>query len=68
MTDVTAGGPRPCPECGRSMSKVCPLGLEVGGFIWQCPSCKTVVADWTPIEPRKCPSCQHKLKIGKEDL
>lgn len=28
------------------MNKICPLGTDVGGFLWQCPECKTIVADW----------------------
>jgi hypothetical protein len=42
---------RKCPECWNDrnivwMNKICPLGKDVGGFIWQCPSCKTIVSDW----------------------
>jgi hypothetical protein len=40
------------PEHVR-MVKVMPLGIEVGGFLWQCPRCKTIRADWTPIEQSK---------------
>jgi len=32
--------------------KVVPLGCpdcSIGGFIWQCPKCKTVTADWKAI-------------------
>jgi hypothetical protein len=28
------------------MNKICPLGSDVDRFIWQCPVCKTIKADW----------------------
>jgi len=30
----------------RELVKICPLGTDVGGFLWQCPECKRVYADW----------------------
>jgi hypothetical protein len=32
--------------CDEPLIKICPLGTDVGGFLWQCTQCKTVYADW----------------------
>lgn len=50
-----------CPECVNrygdntkvKMWKIMPLGCPtgcIGGFLWQCPECKTVVADWEELK------------------
>jgi rubrerythrin len=45
---------KPSPRYKKvEMVKIVPLGCptcSIGGFIWQCPVCKTIVADWKEIK------------------
>jgi hypothetical protein len=42
-------------ERSIELKKICPLGTDVGGFLWQCPKCKTITADFTTSNV--CESC-----------
>jgi hypothetical protein len=56
-----------CKTCytyciSAELIKICPLGTDVGGFLWQCPRCKMVTSDWEDMDTSEivCESCTVK--------
>jgi len=71
IAEEIVDGERKLSVVSPEMIKVCPLGRDVGGFLWQCPYCKTIKADWFPLPTapptsESCPVCKG-FGWNKED-